>query len=157
HQADPEQGGDVWRLRYAAEGGGPRHAWARAVPDRDRRRRAGGECRGRQGGRPHARWPDIGKDLPRRDQGMEYAGLRKLNPNLKLPSQPIAVVHRSDGSGTTFVFTNYLSKMSADWRSKVGSITAVDWPVGAGARGNEGVAAMVARIKGAIGYVEYTY
>jgi phosphate transport system substrate-binding protein len=85
------------------------------------------------------------------------AALRKLNPSLKLPSQPIAVVHRSDGSGTTFVFTDYLSKMSADWRSKVGSITAVDWPVGTGARGNEGVAAMVARIKGAIGYVEYTY
>src|SRR5262249_924542 len=68
--------------------------------------------------------------------------------SVKLPSQPIAVVHRSDGSGTTFVFTDYLSKMSADWRSKVGST---------GARGNEGVAAMVARIKGAIGYVEYTY
>ena len=85
------------------------------------------------------------------------AALRKLNPSLKLPSQPIAVVHRSDGSGTTFVFTDYLSKMSANWRSKVGSITAVDWPVGTGARGNEGVTAMVARIKGAIGYVEYTY
>src|SRR5215468_665404 len=85
------------------------------------------------------------------------AALRRLNPNVKLPSQPIAVVHRSDGSGTTFVFTDYLSKMSADWRSKVGSITAVDWPVGTGARGNEGVTAMVARIKGAIGYVEYTY
>ena len=85
------------------------------------------------------------------------AALRRLNPNVKLPSQPIAVVHRSDGSGTTFVFTDYLSKMSADWRSKVGSITAVDWPVGTGARGNEGVAAMVARIKGAIGYVEYAY
>ena len=85
------------------------------------------------------------------------AAIRKLNPSAKLPSQPIAVVHRSDGSGTTFVFTDYLSKMSADWRSKVGSITAVDWPVGTGARGNEGVAAMVARIKGAIGYVEYAY
>ena len=85
------------------------------------------------------------------------AALRKLNPSVRLPSQPIAVVHRSDGSGTTFVFTDYLSKMSADWRSKVGSITAVDWPVGTGARGNEGVAAMVARIKGAIGYVEYAY
>src|SRR5712675_315310 len=71
--------------------------------------------------------------------------IAKLNPSAKLPSQPIAVVHRSDGSGTTFVFTDYLSKMSADWRSKVGSITSVDWPVGTGARGNEGVAAMVAR------------
>src|SRR6516164_181222 len=85
------------------------------------------------------------------------AALRKLNPSVRLPSQPIAVVHRSDGSGTTFVFTDYLSKMSADWRSKVRSITSVDWPVGTGARGNEGVAAMVARIKGAIGYVEYAY
>jgi phosphate transport system substrate-binding protein len=85
------------------------------------------------------------------------AALRRLNPSVKLPSQPIAVVHRSDGSGTTFVFTDYLSKMSADWRSKVGSITSVDWPVGTGARGNEGVIATVARIKGAIGYVEYAY
>jgi len=85
------------------------------------------------------------------------AALRKLNPNVKLPSQGIAVVHRSDGSGTTFVFTNYLSKMNADWRSKVGAITSVDWPVGTGARGNEGVAATVARIKGSIGYVEYAY
>jgi phosphate transport system substrate-binding protein len=85
------------------------------------------------------------------------AALRKLNPNVKLPSQGIAVVHRSDGSGTTFVFTDYLSKMNADWRSRVGSITSVDWPVGTGARGNEGVTAAVARIKGSIGYVEYTY
>src|SRR5262249_46838451 len=85
------------------------------------------------------------------------AALRRLNPTVKLPSQPIAVVHRSDGSGTTFVFTDYLSKMSADWRSKGGSITSVDWPVGAGARGNEGVTGTVARIKGAIGYVEYAY
>jgi len=85
------------------------------------------------------------------------AALRKLNPNVKLPSQGIAVVHRSDGSGTTFVFTDYLSKMNAEWRSKVGSITSVDWPVGTGARGNEGVTATVARIKGSIGYVEYAY
>jgi phosphate transport system substrate-binding protein len=85
------------------------------------------------------------------------AAIRKLNPSAKLPSQAIAVVHRSDGSGTTFVFTDYLSKVRRDWRSKVGSITAVDWPVGIGARGNEGVAGSVARIKGSIGYVEYTY
>jgi phosphate transport system substrate-binding protein len=85
------------------------------------------------------------------------AALRRLNPTVKLPSQGIAVVHRSDGSGTTFVFTDYLSKMSADWRSKVGSITSVDWPVGVGARGNEGVAASVARVRGSIGYVEYAY
>src|SRR6266481_497689 len=85
------------------------------------------------------------------------AALRKLNPSAKLPSQPIAVVHRSDGSGTTFVFTDYLSKMSAIWKSRVGSITSVDWPVGVGAGGNEGVTATVARTKGAIGYVEYAY
>jgi phosphate transport system substrate-binding protein len=85
------------------------------------------------------------------------AAIHKLNPSAKLPSQAIAVVHRSDGSGTTFVFTDYLGKVSRDWRSKVGSITAVDWPVGIGARGNEGVAGSVAQIKGAIGYVEYAY
>jgi phosphate transport system substrate-binding protein len=85
------------------------------------------------------------------------AALRKLNPRVKLPSQRIAVVHRSDGSGTTFVFTDYLSKMNADWRSRVGAITSVDWLTGTGAQGNEGVAAMVARIKGSIGYVEYAY
>ena len=81
------------------------------------------------------------------------AAIRKLNPNVKLPSQAIRVVYRSDGSGTTFVFTDYLGKVSADWRSKVGSTTAVEWPVGVGASGNEGVAG----IKGAIGYVEYAY
>jgi phosphate transport system substrate-binding protein len=85
------------------------------------------------------------------------AALRKLNPTLKLPSQAIAVVHRSDGSGATFVFTNYLSKMSVDWRTKVGSITSVEWPIGIRARGNEGVTSTVASIKGSIGYVEYTY
>ena len=85
------------------------------------------------------------------------AALRRLNPSIKLPSQPITVVRRSDGSRTTFVFTDYLSKMSAEWKSRIGSITAIDWPVGIGAAGNEGVAVTVARTKGAIGYVEYAY
>ncbi len=85
------------------------------------------------------------------------AAIRKLNPNAKLPPQAIAVVYRSDGSGTTFVFTDYLGKVSPSWRSKVGSTTAVEWPIGIGAKGNEGVAGSVARIKGAIGYVEYAY
>ena len=85
------------------------------------------------------------------------AAIKKLNPNMKLPSQAIIVVHRSDGSGTTFNFTNYLSKFSADWKSKVGENTAVAWPVGVGAKGNEGVANTVANTKGAIGYVEYAY
>ena len=83
--------------------------------------------------------------------------IKKLNPGTKLPSQAIAIVHRSDGSGTTFIFTNYLSKASADWQSKVGSSTSVEWPAGIGAKGNEGVANNVAQTKGAIGYVEYAY
>jgi phosphate transport system substrate-binding protein len=85
------------------------------------------------------------------------AAIKKLNPSAKLPSQAIVVVHRSDGSGTTFVFTDYLSKVSADWKSKVGANTAVEWPTGLGAKGNEGVANNVAQTKGAIGYVEYAY
>jgi phosphate transport system substrate-binding protein len=80
-----------------------------------------------------------------------------LNAGLKLPDAAIAVVRRSDGSGTTFVWTDYLSKTSAEWKSKVGSGTAVSWPEGIGGKGNEGVAAYVQRIKGSIGYVEYAY
>ena len=83
--------------------------------------------------------------------------IQKLNPNLKLPSNAIAVVHRSDGSGTTFIFTNYLSKVSKDWADNVGASTSVQWPVGIGAKGNEGVSNNVIQTKGAIGYVEYAY
>jgi phosphate transport system substrate-binding protein len=83
--------------------------------------------------------------------------IAKLNPNAKLPSQAIVVVHRSDGSGTTFIWTDYLSKVHADWKSKVGSNTSVEWPVGIGAKGNEGVANNVQNTKGSIGYVEYVY
>ncbi|WP_414675644.1 phosphate ABC transporter substrate-binding protein PstS [Methyloceanibacter sp.] len=83
--------------------------------------------------------------------------IKKLNPKAKLPSQAIAVVHRSDGSGTTFNFTYYLSDVSADWKSKVGSDASVEWPTGIGAKGNEGVANNVAQTKGSIGYVEYAY
>jgi phosphate transport system substrate-binding protein len=83
--------------------------------------------------------------------------IKKLNPNAKLPSQAIAVVHRSDGSGTTFNFTYYLSEVSADWKSKVGSATSVEWPAGIGAKGNEGVSNNVSQTKGSIGYVEYAY
>ncbi|MBI3146156.1 MAG: phosphate ABC transporter substrate-binding protein PstS [Pseudogulbenkiania sp.] len=83
--------------------------------------------------------------------------IASLNPGVKLPEQKITVVRRSDGSGTTFIFTNYLSKVSSDWAGKVGSNTAVNWPTGVGGKGNEGVANYVTRIKGAIGYVEYAY
>ncbi len=83
--------------------------------------------------------------------------IKKLNPELKLPSDAIAVVFRSDGSGTTFVWTNYLSKVSEEFKSKIGSNTSVQFPVGIGAKGNEGVANNVMQTKGAIGYVEYAY
>ncbi len=83
--------------------------------------------------------------------------IKKLNPKAKLPSQAIVVVHRSDGSGTTFIWTDYLSKVSDDWKTKVGASTAVEWPAGIGAKGNEGVANNVLQTKGAIGYVEYAY
>ena len=83
--------------------------------------------------------------------------IKKLNPNVKLPSEAITVVRRSDGSGTTFNFTDYLSKVSADWKSKVGSGTAVEWPVGVGAKGNEGVSGNIGQTKNSIGYVEYAY
>jgi phosphate transport system substrate-binding protein len=83
--------------------------------------------------------------------------IAKLNPNAKLPNQAIAVVHRSDGSGTTFNFAYYLAEVSPDWKSKVGVNTALQWPVGIGAKGNEGVANNVANTKGSVGYVEYAY
>ena len=83
--------------------------------------------------------------------------IKKLNPKAKLPKLPIVVAHRSDGSGTTFNFTNYLSKVSPTWKEKIGENSAVEWPVGVGAKGNEGVANTVANTKGAIGYVEYAY
>ena len=85
------------------------------------------------------------------------ARIKALNPKVALPSQPIAPVYRSDGSGTNFLFTNYLSQASADFKSKVGANTSVEWPVGIGAKGNEGVAAMTKQTAGSIGYVEYAY
>jgi phosphate transport system substrate-binding protein len=83
--------------------------------------------------------------------------IKKLNPNAKLPSQAIVVVHRSDGSGTTFIWTDYLSKVSEKWKSQVGANTSVEWPAGIGAKGNEGVSNNVSQTKGSIGYVEYAY
>src|SRR5213082_3034777 len=80
-----------------------------------------------------------------------------LNPGAKLPENEIVVVHRSDGSGTTFIFTNYLSKVSDEWKQKAGNNTSVKWPAGVAGKGNEGVAAYVQRLPGSIGYVEYAY
>jgi len=83
--------------------------------------------------------------------------IKKLNPKVDLPDLAIAAIHRADGSGTTFNFTNYLDKVSPDWDSKIGVSTSVEWPSGIGAKGNDGVANNVAGTKGAIGYVEYAY
>ncbi|MHB0920142.1 MAG: phosphate ABC transporter substrate-binding protein PstS [Thiomonas sp. 13-66-29] len=83
--------------------------------------------------------------------------IAKLNPGVKLPDMDITVVHRSDGSGTTFTFADYLSKVSPEWKEKIGANTSLNWPVGVGGKGNEGVAAYVQRIPGSIGYVEYAY
>jgi len=80
-----------------------------------------------------------------------------INPGITLPAEAITVVARSDGSGTTFIFVNYLSKISADWKSTVGEGTSVKWPTGVGGKGNEGVASYVSRLNGSIGYVEYAY
>jgi len=83
--------------------------------------------------------------------------LASANPGVNLPNQPIIVIHRSDGSGTTFIFTDYLSKISSEWQNQVGKGTSVKWPVGLGGKGNEGVAGMVRQMQGSIGYVELIY
>src|ERR1700761_2078136 len=83
--------------------------------------------------------------------------IQKINPDLKLPNMPITVVHRLDVSGTTFNWSNYLSKVSSDWKTGVGEGTSVDWPIGLGGKGNDGVASLVALIPGSIGYLEYAY
>lgn len=85
------------------------------------------------------------------------AAIKALNPSLALPAEAISPVRRADGSGTTFIFTNYLSKVNPEWKSRAGEGTAVNWPVGAGGKGNEGVAAFVSRLPNSIGYVEYAY
>lgn len=83
--------------------------------------------------------------------------ITKLNPGVKLPDQNIAVVRRADGSGTSFVFTSYLSKVNAQWKEKIGAGSTVNWPTGLGGKGNDGIAAFVQRLPGSIGYVEYAY
>jgi phosphate transport system substrate-binding protein len=83
--------------------------------------------------------------------------IREVNPDLKLPNAPISVVHRIDGSGTTFNWSNYLSKVSAQWKSTVGEGTLIEWPIGLGGKGNDGVASLVSLIPGSIGYLEYSY
>ena len=113
---------------------------------------------GMSAGRTHARRPTLAKIFLGEIKSWDDPAIKKLNPkasSCRLRRSPSS--HRSDGSGTTFNFTNYLSKVSPDWKAKVGDATAVEWPVGIGAKGNEGVANNVIQTKGAIGYVEYAY
>lgn len=85
------------------------------------------------------------------------AAIASVNPGIKLPGDQIIVIHRSDGSGTTYIWTDYLSKVSSDWQSQVGKGTSVKWPVGLGGKGNEGVAGMIRQMQGSIGYIELIY
>ncbi len=104
------------------------------------------------------RWSNACEYLSRQDQDVERYGDQKLDPDVNLPNQAIVVVHRSDASGTVYIFTNYLSKVSADWKEHVGNATGVDWPAGIGAKGSEGVAGNVMQSSGAIpDFVEYAY
>ena len=100
------------------------------------------------------RWPEFfsGKITKWNDKAITEA-----NPGMKFPDQNITVVHRSDGSGTTYIFTDYLSKVSPDWQSSVGKGTSVKWPVGIGGKGNEGVAGSIRQLPGSIGYIELIY
>jgi len=101
--------------------------------------------------------PTLAKIFLGEIKSWDDAAIKKLNPGVNLPKQAIAIVHRSDGSGTTYNFAYYLADVSADWKAKVGVNTSVEWPVGIGAKGNEGVANNVGNTKGSIGYVEYAY
>ena len=101
--------------------------------------------------------PTLAKIFLGEIKSWDDAAIKKLNADAKLPSQAIAIVHRSDGSGTTYNFAYYLAEISADWKSKVGVKTSLQWPAGIGAKGNEGVANNVAQTKGSIGYVEFAY
>ena len=109
-------------------------------PDGDGRHRAGRQSRRHQARRSDLDGPTLAKIFLGEIKTWDDPAIKKLNPSVKLPSQAIAVVHRSDGSGTTFNFAYYLAEVSADWKSKVGVNTSVQWPVGIGAKGNEGVA-----------------
>lgn len=101
--------------------------------------------------------PTIAKIYLGEIQNWNDPAIQKLNPNITLPSIPIVVIHRADGSGTTFIWTDYLSKVSDDWKKKVGAGIDIDWPIGIGGIGNDGVVKNVFRIRGAIGYVEFAY
>ena len=159
HQADHRQDRDFRRLRHAAEGRAAREGRPRPVPDGDGRRRAGRQCRGHQARRARARRRRrsakifLGKIKTLERSGDQEAERRASSCRRSRSSSCTARTARAPPS----LFTDYLSKVSAEWKSKVGANTAVEWPVGIGAKGNEGVANNVGQTKGSIGYVEYAY
>ncbi len=129
----------------------------RPVSVGDRRRGAGGQRAGPQGRTDPLHRPAAGRPVSGQDQDWNDPAIAAVNPGVTLPATKMTIVHRSDGSGTTFNFVNYLSKVSPAWKSSVGEGTAVKWPTGIGGKGNEGVAAYVKQIKGGLGYVELSY
>lgn len=102
-------------------------------------------------------WPTIAEIFLGEITSWNDARIKALNPDVNFPDQQIVVVHRADGSGTTYIFADYLSKVNSEWKDKVGKSTSLNWPVGIGGKGNEGVAGQVVRTPGAIGYVELIY
>ena len=156
-QAGPGQDRDLRRFRHAAEGGRTPEGGPRPIPDRARRRRAGDQYRGHQAGDITLDGPTLAKIFMGEIKTWDDPAIAKLNPSAKLPAQAIVVVHRSDGSGTTFIWTDYLSKVSADWKSKVGANT-VGRVAGRHRRqGQRGRGQQRGQTKGSIGYVEYAY
>ena len=134
----------------AKDGSGP-------VPDGDRRRRSGGQHRRRQAGQAALTGQVLGDIYLGKITKWNDPAVDRAEPGRGLPDAAIPSVRRADGSGTSFNFTNYLSKVNAEWKAKVGEGTAVNWPTGAGGKGNEGVSSYVQRLPNSIGYVEYAY
>ena len=129
----------------------------RAVPDRHRRRRPGGEHAGHDAGQAALTGPVLADIYAGKIKTWNDPAIARLNAGVTLPSADITVVHRSDGSGTTFNFTHYLGQVSPAWKAGPGEGTTVAWPAGVGGKGNEGVAGYVKQIPNSIGYVEYAY
>src|SRR5438105_1949 len=157
HQNDQAEDGHLRRHRHAAQARGAQGGGPRPVSDDHRRGGAGGEHQGRVGRPAHSRRGDRGRHLSRRNRHVERPAHQEAEPQALAPRHHDRPIYRSDGSGTNFLFSDYLSKTSPKFKEKVGANTSVQWPVGIGAKGNEGVANMTRQTDGALGYVEYAY
>jgi phosphate transport system substrate-binding protein len=157
HQADRRQDRRLRRFGHAPDRRRTQGQGPDAVPDRHRRRDSRGQHPGIKPGDLKLSGPVLATSTSARSPSGTTRRSRLSTASLALPDAAIATVRRADGSGTTFLFTNYLSKANPEWKSKVGDGTAVNWPNGAGGKGNEGVAAFVNRLPNSIGYVEYAY